>query len=446
VKRILVPALSLCITVALTACAGSAMGPPLSAASSALVQTGNNDVPFASANAAHKLCPAPTAGSLQCFGWIRTDVMLNGGLTAQIQGAAQSCPFSQGYCAIDLQDAYNLPSLTKGVGAVVAIVDAYNYPHANADLAIYRKTMGLRACDTKTKCLRIVNQNGNPSPLPGAPPPSQDWRGEQSLDLDMVSAICPNCKIILVEANNNNTKSLYTGVKTAGHIGAKYIGNSWGGPESGGDNPIFRQAGVVITAAAGDNGGGGLYGGPSQPCTYTYVVCVGGTYLVRTHNKRGWSEDVWNDFTVNLCGGPCGATGSGCSTVIAKPSWQNDTGCRTRSAADVSADASLRTPVIVYNSEEQCSPPNCWFLFGGTSASTQIIAAAFALAGNASKLTGAAHIWIHHKGNINDVIKGNNIDPHLGVNCASRVKYICHARAGFDGPTGWGTPYGVGAL
>ncbi len=172
----------------------------------------------------------------------------------------------------------------------------------------------------------------------------------------MVSAICPNCKILLVQTDNDYTSNLYTGVKTAGRLGAKYIGVSWGGPETGGDNPIFHQRGVVIVAAAGDNGGGGRYhGGPEQPCSYTYVVCAGGTHLVPAHNARGWSESVWNDLTYDRCGSgssPCGATGSGCSRKIGKPSWQTDKQCRMRSESDVSATASLRNPVAVYNSEE----------------------------------------------------------------------------------------------
>ena len=115
---------------------------------------------------------------------------------------AETCPFSagEGYCPIDLQQAYKLPSLTRGKGKTVAIVDAFGYHHAAADLAMFRRTMGLKACGTADKCLRIVNQEGHSSPLPGEPPPSDDWRGEQSLDLDMVSGICPNCKIILVQS------------------------------------------------------------------------------------------------------------------------------------------------------------------------------------------------------------------------------------------------------
>lgn len=386
---------------------------------------------------------------MQCFAAVRTDVMLPTPITSQVQSAGETCPYEgEGYCPNDLQEAYNIPSLTRGQGKAVVIVDAYGYRHAAGDLAVYRKAMGLKACTVATKCLRIVNQEGNASPLPPEPPPSDDWRGEQSLDLDMVSAMCPNCKIILVQTRDNYTSDLYAGVKTADGLGPKYIGVSWGGGPEGSDNSIFHPAGKVIAAAAGDNGGGGRYGGgPIQPCTYTYVVCVGGTHLVRDQQKnRGWNETVWNDWNFDYCSGPCGATGSACSKKIAKPSWQTDIGCRMRSAADTSATASLRTPVIVYNSEIGCTPPQCFWLFGGTSASAQIIAGVYAVAGNAYAQHGAEYFWHHHKGHVFDVTLGNNIDQNLGITCASTVKYICTARFGFDGPTGWGTPNGIGAF
>jgi hypothetical protein len=466
VNRGIVRVHSLLVIFALAACSGGSLSQSLvpqnqaligqngAMPPDALVGPGSGDVPFVGLNPVRRLCTASgTADEMQCFAMVRTDIMPPAQMAPDVENAGETCPFEgSGYCPNDLQSAYNLPSLTKGSGRVVAIVDAYGYKHAAGDLAAYRKTMGLKACSPSTKCLRIVNQNGNASPLPPEPPRNDDWKGEESLDLDMVSAICPNCKIILVQTNNNNTSNLYAGVKTAGRIGAKYISASWGGPESGGDNSIFHQPGVVITAAAGDNGGGGAYGGgPAQPCSYTYVVCVGGTHLVRARNARGWAEGTWNDWTFDQCGGggtsPCGATGSGCSTKIGKPAWQNDGGCRMRSESDVSATASVRAPVMVYNSEEGgCSPPNCWFLFGGTSASTPIIAATFALAGNAGSQSGASEIWKRHAGNLNDVTVGNNLNARLGVTCASRIKYICYARAGFDGPTGWGTPKGLGAF
>ncbi|MGA7354220.1 MAG: S8 family serine peptidase [Candidatus Cybelea sp.] len=422
----------------------------------ALIGAASGDVPFLTMNPSRRLCALPESPDrMECLSSVRTDFKPALQENPQAGGDAEGCPFgsNQGYCPIDLQEAYKLPSLSRGHNRVVAIVDAYGYHNAASDLAFYRKTMGLPACSLESKCLRIVNQEGRPSPLPGEPPANDDWKGEESLDLDMVSAICPYCKIILVQTNNNDTNNLYTGVKTAGNLHAKYIGASWGSGPEGGDNSIFHQPGVVISAAAGDNGGGGRYqGGPIQPCTYTYVVCVGGTHLVRANNTRGWSETVWNDWTFDYCGSgnsPCGATGSACSTKIAKPAWQTDDGCHMRSAADTSATASLRSPVIVYNSEEgspKCSPPNCFWAFGGTSASTQIISAVFALGGNANFGQGASYVWKHKTGNLYDVTKGNNIDPQLGVTCASHVSYICTAKFGFDGPTGLGTPHGIGAF
>jgi Subtilase family len=453
VNRRTAPALTLLIVFALAACSGGSprngFVPQQTAAlqqntdlpPDALTGPGSGEVPFMAPNPVRRLCATPASSDeMQCFALVRTDYTPTP--TAQVEDARAKCPFSNAYCPIDLQAAYNLPSLSKGGGKVVAIVDAYGYKHAAADLAFYRNYMNLKACGTKNKCLRIVNQNGQSSPLPPEPPPSQDWRGEQSLDLDMVSAICPNCKVILVQTKNNLVSNLYAGVKTAGRLGAKYISNSYGGMESGGDNPNFHQHDVVITAAAGDNGGGGVYGGgPQQPCSYTYVVCVGGTHLVRAHNLRRWSEVVWNDWNSNVCGGPCGATGSGCSTKIAKPSWQTDTGCKKRSESDISATAAVTAPVAVYNSED-----GGWLGFGGTSVSTPIIAAAYALAGNALSQVGASGIWKRHAHNLFDVTRGNNLSQKLGVFCASQVTYICMARAGFDGPTGWGTPNGVGAL
>ncbi len=460
----IVRALPLSAILVLAACSSGSINPSLVPANQAAIEQnagtppdaltgpGSGDVPFVGLDPVRRLCPTSDDSQvMECFAMVRTDVAPTLIAEADLAGAPKTCIFSNAYCPVDLESAYALPSLSKGAGRLVAIVDAYGYHHAASDVAYYRKTMGLKACTTATKCLRIVNQNGRPSPLPPEPPPSDDWRGEQSLDLDMVSAVCPNCKIVLVQTDNNYSSSLYTGVKTAGRLRAKYVSASWGGPENGGDNSIFHQHGVVIVAAAGDNGGGGRYhGGPQQPCSYTYVVCAGGTHLVRAHNARGWSESVWNDFSYDRCGfgsSPCGATGSGCSRKIAKPSWQTDTQCHMRSESDASATASLRAPVAVYNSEEGSGcPSRCWFAFGGTSVSSPIIAGVYALAGNAATQSGAQTIWKHHTGHMNDVTVGNNLAPHLGVTCASTIHYICYARPGFDGPTGWGSPKGLGAF
>jgi Subtilase family len=473
VNRAIVLALPLSAILVLCSCSSGSMSqslPPQNASQSATLISPNalagatgGDNPFRTSNPVRRLCPPASGARMECLAMERTDVRpsLEAGAAAQMVGAASSetCPFPPpsdegGYCPNDLQAAYKLPSLTAGKDQVVAIVDAYGYDHAASDLAKFRSTMGLKACGTADKCLRILNQEGKTSPLPPQPPASDDWKGEESLDLDMVSGICPNCKIVLIQATNDDTSNLYAGVAEAGKL-AKYVGNSWGGTPVSSDDPVFHQPGVVITAAAGDEGGGNKFGGgPEIPCAYTYVVCVGGTHLAKDpSSKRGWSERVWNDFTLDECGSKgtsnCGATGSGCTTVIAKPSWQTDrTGkhCTGRSEADVSASSSLSDPVIIYNSEEDgCKPPECFFLYGGTSEATQIVSAVFALAANPASQTGAAGIWKHHA-ELYNVTKGDNIDPSRGDTCASSVAYICTARKGYSGPVGWGTPDGVGAF
>jgi subtilase family serine protease len=294
-----------------------------------------------------------------------------------------------------------------------------------------------------------VNQYGQTGPLP-APntSPDDDWRGEQALDLDAISAACPKCKIVLVQTGNDASNNLAAGVVTAVQtMHANVVSNSYGGPESMAFSGQYNQPGHLIVASAGDNGGGlADSGGPASPCTLPTVVCVGGTSLVKTGrgNPRGWRESVWNTLKfVQACGGDCGATGSGCSTIMFKPAWQHDVGCTHRSAADLSAVASVNTPFAVYSVLFRSYPGHSpWAGFGGTSLSAPLIAGMFALAGNAASRHGAEEIWQKHS-SFNDVVSGTNVSPVFGGPCASSVIYVCRAGKGYDGPTGWGTPNGT---
>jgi hypothetical protein len=167
-----------------------------------------------------------------------------------------------------------------------------------------------------------------------------------------------------------------------------------------------------------------------------------------THSGNKWRSVVWNDDQINLCGGPCGATGSGCSAIVFKPSWQHDIGCKMRSETDISADASVRTPFAVYSSifpGTKAHPGSHWAGVGGTSLAAPMIAAMIGLAGNASSLHGAKEIWERHESLIG-VLKGTNVFVPVTGACASSVRYICVARQGYDGPAGWGTPRDVSDL
>ena len=316
-----------------------------------------------------------------------------------------------GYGPSDLSDAYKLDT-TKGAGQVVAIVDAYDDPNAEHDLAMYRSQYGLPACTTANGCFRKVNQNGSFSPLPSA---NASWAGEISLDLDMVSAVCPKCRIILLEASSTYTSDLGTAVNTAVRMGAKFVSNSYGGPEGYGENEAdvyFNHPGVAITVSTGDDGYAAAY-----PASSPYVTAVGGTSLVRSSTTRGWTDTVW------------AGAGSGCSGYETRPTFQTMTACGHRAVADVSAVANPKTGVAVYDSYGTLYP---WGVYGGTSASSPIIAGVYALAGKpgASDYPNSyPYNWTNH---LNDVVAGSN------GRCANAI--WCTAATGWDGPTGLGTP------
>ena len=380
---------------------------------------------FASARD-RRVCGLPAAGIPQCFALKRTDIkprrqaQINANPALHFSGSA--APVGFGYTPSQLRSAYNLTaaSASNGGGMTVAVVDAFNDPTAASDLAIYRSAMGLPACGAG--CFTVLNQNGATSPLPATAPTSDDWTLEESLDLDMVSAICPNCKIDLVEANDDSGTGLYTAENTAVAAGAAFITNSWGGPESSSDvsldSTFFNHPGVAITASAGDGGYGVIY-----PAASPDVVAVGGTTLNVASTTRGWTETVWS------------GSGSGCSAFEPKPSWQTDTGCSRRTVSDVAAVADPYTGVAVYDTT---NGNGGWNEVGGTSASSPIIAATYALAGRPAAGTNPASYLYAHPSALYDVTSGAD------GSCAPA--YLCTGEVGYDGPTGLGTPNGVSAL
>jgi subtilase family serine protease len=176
---------------------------------------------------------------------------------------------------------------------------------------------------------------------------------------------------------------------------------------------------VAVTASSGDSGFGVEY-----PAASGFVTAVGGTSLRRAANARGWSEAAWS------------GAGSGCSAFIAKPAWQADPGCSMRTVADVSAVADPNTGVSVFDSFGFQGQKG-WFVVGGTSASAPIVAGVYALAGNAA-LVNYGSFPYSHAASLFDVTSGSN--------GACSPAYLCTAGAGYDGPTGLGTPDGSGGF
>jgi N-acetylneuraminic acid mutarotase len=417
----IVVATSVMLLLSFMAATARAAPPPQQAAATASAATANTTAAGQAATGSHprpathpvrRACAASKVGFAACFSVVRTDVKGHIGRFT----AANTAP--SGYGPSDLQSAYNLPSASAGSGETVAIVDAYDDPNAEADLGVYRSQYGLPACTTANGCFQKVAQDGStnyPSPDPG-------WATEISLDVDMVSAVCPNCHILLVEANDNSIQNLGTAVDEAVSLGAKYVSNSYGGSEdpseTTSDSSYYNHPGVAVTVSSGDGGYGVEYPAASQ-----YVTAVGGTTLTKDSTvTRGWTETTWT------------GAGSGCSAYEAKPTWQQDTGCTNRTVADVSADADPNTGVAVYNTYQSGG----WGVWGGTSVASPIIASTFALAGTPVAGTYPSSYPYADTTALNDVTSGSN------GSCTPA--YLCTAGTGYDGPTGNGTPDGVAAF
>ena len=397
--------LSITALAALAACSTENSAPTVTAPASR-----SSDASIGTAMRYEHAMVCPTAGpnAARCHAWVRVDVG---------SGRPLATGGPSGYNPADLLSAYKLGS--GGTGQTIAIVDAYDDPNAEADLGVYRAQFGMASCTTANGCFRKVDQNGGTS----YPTGDTGWAEEISLDLDMASAICPSCKILLVEAKSSAFTDLAAAVDRAASMGATVISNSYGGTEFSSEgsntyNSHFNHPGIAITVSSGDNGFGVEFPASSQ-----YVTAVGGTSLSRASNTRGWTESAWS------------GAGSGCSRYIASPSWQRFADCpNNRSVADVSAVADPNTGVSVYDSYGVGG----WLVFGGTSVSSPIIAAVYALAGNAAGVNYGSYPYSHTSG-LFDVSSGLNGHCH-------RTATLCTAGSGWDGPTGLGTPNGTSAF
>jgi hypothetical protein len=325
--------------------------------------------------------------------------------------AAEPQPGTPAY----MQQAYDLSYLSqyRGESDTVAIVDSYDDPTAAADLATYRAFFGLPACTTANGCFRKVNQDGGqsfPSQAPG-------WAAEISLDLDAVSALCPQCKILLVEANSDDNEDLATAQAEAAALGVNQITDSWGDPTGGVPSGDFTFPGIATVASSGDQGYLGLLTN-QYPAALPDVTAAGGTVLIPasssgTENARGFTEQAWSQ------------SGSGCDLLSPKPSWQSNPGCIGRTYSDLSANANPQTGLDVYDSGD-----GGWLVMGGTSESAPLIAAYYAITG----ANDATPEWAYaNSALLNEPVGGSN------GSCAISIAYICVTGLGYSGPTGVGS-------
>ena len=358
-------------------------------------------------------------GTAHCYAKVVTDARGNIREWTPAAGLTRNAVPS-GFGPTDLRQAYGISPATgnPGSGPTIAIVDAYGYASAESDLNVYRSQYGLGPCTTANGCFKKVNQNGVQGSYPRA---DTGWAQEQALDLDMASAMCPNCKILLVQASNSYLNSLAAATNTAAKLGAVVISNSYGGDEAGTTSyeSAWNHPNVAVTVSTGDYGYGVQF-----PASSPHVIAVGGTHLTRAGTS--WAETAWS------------GAGSGCSGVygiLASTQSTGTTGCPNRALADVSAVADPNTGVAVYGPVTRSR--SGWMVFGGTSVSAPLIGGIYGATGGivsypTTKLYGASSSAFR------DIVSGSN------GSCPTTQ--WCNARAGWDGPTGLGTAQGGSAF
>lgn len=387
----------------------------------AMVQAQHNDSSSAKRENHAAVCPGRVQDAASCHAHVIVDE----------QGKPQVVASPSGYGPAQFHAAYAVPTTVSGQ-RIIAIVDAYDHPNILSDLNTYSATFSipsLPSCSgpiaaSAVPCFQKVNQRGGTS----YPRTNAGWALEIALDVEVVHAMCQNCSILLVEADSNSFTNLLAAEDRAGILGANVISNSWGGNEfsfetSSAYDGHFNKPGIAITVSSGDSGYGAEYPAASQ-----YVTAVGGTTLTLDSNNSYVSETAWS------------GSGSGCSLYEAKPSWQigvTDSLCPNRMIADVSADADPNTGAAVYDSVSYFGRKG-WFQVGGTSLSSPLIASVYALAGGALNPSTPYAQYVASNLNFHPVVSGSN------GSCGGT--YLCTAGPGYDGPTGLGSPNGLGGF
>lgn len=359
------------------------------------------------------------AEEVRCHARVETDA----------KGAPQAATLPAGLGPRQFHAAY-ASATSASTKQIIAIVDAYDHPNAYSDLVTYSQTFGIPVlpqcsgsiASSNVPCFQKINQRGSTSSFPQT---NAGWALEIAMDIEAAHAMCQNCSILLVEADSASFANLMNAFDQAITKGATVVSNSYGASEFSGQTAYdfhFNRPGVGITVSSGDAGYGAEY-----PAASRYVTAVGGTTLTFDSLGNYASEKAWS------------GAGSGCSAYEAKQPWQTDTGCADkRTIADVSAVADPATGAAVYSSVRYQGAKG-WFKVGGTSLSAPLIAGVYALAGGVpAGVQGVSLPYASVASNLHDVTTGSN------GTCGAT--YLCTAVAGFDGPTGLGTPNGLGAF
>jgi kumamolisin len=306
-----------------------------------------------------------------------------------------------------------ITAVVQGGSHAIALVDAYHYPNALADLKYYSAQFGLPAPTANS--FQVVFASGR------QPAGNSGWELEMALDVQMAHAMAPNAKLYLVEAASNSDSDLLVAVDKAAQLvasaGGGEVSMSWGGAEFSGETSYdshFQKNGVIFLASTGDSPG------ISWPSVSANVVAVGGTSLSRQLGSFTFLHHAsWADG------------GGGTSSYVARPSYQSAIASivgTARGVPDIAAVADPTTGVWVYDSGN-----GGWFIVGGTSVAAPLLAGI---------VNSSGHFYASSAAELTKIYQAS---ANNAANYAAAATGYCGPQAAFAVTTGWSPCVGVGS-
>jgi subtilase family serine protease len=385
--------------------------------------------------------------------------------TAPGSDTVMSTTSPAGLGATDLETAYHLPQSSVGTNGMVAVIEYGAYPVLAQDLAVYRHEYGLPPCTIANNCLKVTNITGGPPVKPGTSKidkiTEQSDAVEAALDVDMVSAACPGCHILVLEASDfigtgnvspdKRGAAVATAYQTAVRLGAHAVSLSDFLPDTtaldGKTGAMLDHVGVPLFASAGDippadpDQAAGPADNAGWPQDLPWVVSVGATLLKPVNPARTRFIERASPNYVGSCS-PGLASADGQPAKVAAYCGGH------RAAVDMAADADVNTGPAVYDTYAPWThkPPH-WFISGGTSASSPFVAAWYARSAHtalAEKAHGPSALYSAPASSFNKITTGKGnpaICKRLGW-----PTVMCQAGPGWNGPTGLGSPHGLGSF
>jgi len=352
---------------------------------------------------------------------------------------------------VDLQAHYAIPATLTGAGQTIAIVDGPGSGSVDDDLNTFSKYYNLPLCDSSNPCFQRIDLSNGASFSA-----ADDWGSELELDTQMVHAIAPGAKIILVTANSGSLSDIFAAINYAAAlpgVTAVTMSFSYGSyfptdflNEDVALSGFQTNQGVAFFASSGDNGNTTSF--MDYPAASPYVTAVGGTRI----NSVAWSAGAQSEVAWPFSGG-------GESSYASMPAWQlsylgsavQAANGGMRAMPDVAAVADgQHSAVAIYYKQR-------WVMSGGTSVSSPIWAGISALMGQklANEGKSLASLIKTTPGGFNGLIYQSKVTqgPNVGFydilsgsdNLYASPCPLCVAGPGYDEVTGWGAP-NVGKL